>query len=110
MKMEIGQMKVTLRIERRPDGGVRVWSDDVPELVLSGADVRGVLMDVIPAVETILGAQMGCDIKASWLLPYRQMAHPPTAGSHSVEADKAPFDVIAAMAGRRRLELAAACG
>jgi hypothetical protein len=35
--------KLTVCFERRPDGGLRAYSDDVPGLVLSSLDVDGVL-------------------------------------------------------------------
>lgn len=40
----------TLRCERRDDGGLRVLCDEVPGLILSGADPREVLRDVAPAI------------------------------------------------------------
>ena len=45
---------VRLRIERRADGGLRAWSADLPELVLSHADADKVLADIPPAVRAIL--------------------------------------------------------
>jgi hypothetical protein len=45
--------KFTLHCERREDGGMRVWSSDVAGLVLSGADPRAVMRDVIVAVDAI---------------------------------------------------------
>lgn len=47
-------MRITLCLERREDGGLRVWSDDVPGLVLSHSDAEKVMADVIPALELIL--------------------------------------------------------
>ena len=46
--------KITLNFEPRPDGGLRVWSDDVPELVLSHRSPERVIEDIFPAVQAIL--------------------------------------------------------
>lgn len=41
---------VTIRLEMRPDGGLRVSSDDVPGLVLSHSHPALVMGDVLPAL------------------------------------------------------------
>lgn len=51
--------KVTVAMERREDGGLRVWSDDLPELVLSHPDADRVMADVPEAVRAILAARLG---------------------------------------------------
>lgn len=61
--------KVTLKMQRRPDGGLRVWSDEVPGLVLSHKDPAKVLSDVVPALEVILEEMLGCQVKAERLSP-----------------------------------------
>ncbi len=40
----------TIKIAAREDGGLRVWSDDFPGLVLSGPDQRKVLESIGPAL------------------------------------------------------------
>jgi hypothetical protein len=45
--------KFTLQCERREDGGLRIWSDDVPGLILSGLKPRDVMRDVIPAIDAL---------------------------------------------------------
>jgi hypothetical protein len=45
--------KLTVLYEWRADGGLRMWSDDVPGLVLSGADPLKVIADVAPAFEVM---------------------------------------------------------
>jgi hypothetical protein len=52
---EVAAATVTVRFERRDDGGLRAWSDDVPGLVLSNRDPHRVLDDVIPALRVLLG-------------------------------------------------------
>ncbi len=44
-----------LTLEPREDGGLRVWSDDIPGLRLSHNDPALVMADVWPAIKTILG-------------------------------------------------------
>lgn len=109
---DAGQFKVTISIERRPDGGVRVYSDDMPELVLSGRDVASVLRDIVPAVETILGARMGCEVRASWLWPYREASK--AASPRQVVSTPPRVELPSALGAlfrqARHLELAAACG
>lgn len=46
--------KVLVQFERRPDGGLRASSEDVPGFVLSHANADSVLSDVKPALEGIL--------------------------------------------------------
>lgn len=45
---------IGISFETREDGGLRVWSDDLPGLVLSGSDPAKVLADITPAAERIL--------------------------------------------------------
>jgi hypothetical protein len=47
-------VKITVNLQRRGDGGLYVWSDDVPGFVLSHSDPQAVLADVKPALEGIL--------------------------------------------------------
>ena len=61
-------IKIVIHLQRRPDGGLRVWSDDVPGLVLSHADADRVMADIIPAVETIMAEVLGCAVRASELV------------------------------------------
>jgi hypothetical protein len=51
--------KIVVFFERRQDGGLRAWSDEVPGFVLSHLDVDAVLADIQPALEGILSAQLG---------------------------------------------------
>jgi hypothetical protein len=46
--------KVIVSLERRSDGGLRAFSDDVPGFVLSHSDPRLVVADIKPALERIL--------------------------------------------------------
>jgi hypothetical protein len=45
--------KFTVTLERRFDGGLRVYSDDLPGFILSGPDPQKVMADVIPAIQVL---------------------------------------------------------
>lgn len=47
-------MKIQITIESREDGGLRVYSDDLPGLILSGAQSEKVIEDISPALLVIL--------------------------------------------------------
>lgn len=47
-------MTITVFLESRPDGGIRVWSDDLPGLILSGRDRTKVIADIEPAAIALL--------------------------------------------------------
>lgn len=64
--------KITVTFESRPDGGLRVWSEDVPGLVLSHPDINGVLADVPQAIKTILSHHLGGEIEVSPLENLRE--------------------------------------
>jgi hypothetical protein len=53
---------ISVVFETRPDGGLRVYSDDVPGFMLSHRDIDAVYKDVRPALETIVGAMMNCRV------------------------------------------------
>jgi hypothetical protein len=64
--------KITVRFEPRPDGGLRVYSEDVPGLVLSSLDIDGVLEDVPAALSTILSERLKADIEVEPLPGIRE--------------------------------------
>jgi hypothetical protein len=46
--------KITIHLEPRSDGGLRVYSDDIPGLVLSHSDAAAVLDDIAPVLKKLL--------------------------------------------------------
>jgi hypothetical protein len=50
-------LKIEVFFDFRDDGGLRAWSPNVPDLVLSHADPRKVIDDVPLALEVILSAK-----------------------------------------------------
>src|SRR4051812_12662076 len=83
--------KVVVSFERRPDGGLRAWSDDVPGFVLSHIDIDRLLSDIKPALETILSARLHTAIIAEPLAGIRSqlenegLVDPPTIALTSRE-------------------------
>ena len=63
--------KVGVCIEPRDDGGLRVWSEDLPELVLSHADADKVITDLPRALEVILSARLGLVVRVQELTALR---------------------------------------
>lgn len=61
-------IKITVRFEERPEGGLRAWSDDVPGFVLSHSSADAVLGDVEPALETILSSMYGAQVMVAPLV------------------------------------------
>ncbi len=59
--------KVKVCIEPRDDGGLRVWSDDLPELVLSHSDADAVIADLPRAMEAILAERLGAPVRVEAL-------------------------------------------
>ena len=45
---------ITVSLLDREDGGVRVQSDDLPGLILSGSDKEQVVKSIIPAISALL--------------------------------------------------------
>ncbi len=44
---------VTIKLEPRPDGGLRVSSEDEPGLILSGDDPAKIMAAVLPALAAL---------------------------------------------------------
>ena len=80
--------KITVMIEPRPEGGLRVWSDDVPELVLSHPDSQAVLADLPVALSVILSNRLGSPVELSELVPLNpeRLAGQRTAASREFAA------------------------
>jgi hypothetical protein len=57
-KPELGKLGISVVFETRPDGGLRVYSNDVPGFMLSHHDAEAVYKDVKPALETIISSMM----------------------------------------------------
>ena len=55
--------KISVCFERREDGGLRAYSNDVPGLVLSSLDVNGVIADVPVALGFILSRRLNAPIE-----------------------------------------------
>lgn len=71
--MKNRSFKVTVCFEPREDGGLRVWSEDVPGLVLSHTNIDGVLEDVTEALKLILSHQFETEIDVKPLPDMREI-------------------------------------
>ena len=76
--------KIVVSFERRDDGGLRAYSDDVPGFVLSHRDPFAVIKDVAPVLERILSAMWGVAVKAE---PLQHVGEP-------VEDEEMPESVM----------------
>lgn len=65
-------IKVTVTFERREDGGLRVWSADLPGLVLSHRDIDAVLADVVEAIGMIVSERIGAPVEVQPLRNIRE--------------------------------------
>jgi hypothetical protein len=70
--MNTHSFKLTVCFEKRPDGGLRAWSDDVPGLVLSHIDADSVLEDVPQALKLILSHQWNTETDVQLLGDIRE--------------------------------------
>jgi hypothetical protein len=59
---EATAIRVTVTIERREDGGLYVYSDDLPGFVLSHLDAHAVLADIEPALSVFLSHKFGGEV------------------------------------------------
>jgi hypothetical protein len=81
--------KIVVIFERRHDGGLRAYSDDVPGFLLSHKNHDAVLDDVIPALEGILSALCGTPLVVHRLPRLREDEAPlvPVDLHHSVQRE-----------------------
>lgn len=63
--------RIVVLFERREDGGLRAWCEQVPGFVLSHRNADAVLSDIQPALEGILSAQLGMQIITTPLSDFR---------------------------------------
>lgn len=63
--------RLVVLFERREDGGLRAWCNEVPGFVLSHRNADAVLSDIQPALEGILSAQLGMQIITTPLSDFR---------------------------------------
>jgi hypothetical protein len=58
-----GPFILCVKFESREDGGLRAYCDEVPGFILSHSNASAVEADVVPALEGILSAMYGCEMK-----------------------------------------------
>jgi len=64
-------VRVTVTIERRDDGGLYVYSEDVPGFVLSHLDAHSVLADIEPALSVFLSDKLDRTVVAKQVTDLR---------------------------------------
>lgn len=62
-----GSARIVVVFEKRADGGLRVYSDDVPGFVLSHPNVEAVQADVVPALEGIISEMIGQPVSVEFV-------------------------------------------
>jgi hypothetical protein len=72
-------IKVTVHFERREDGGLTVWSDDLPGLTLSHRDPALVLEDVPSAIAGLVTDMLGERVRVEPLVGLHEALHPEAA-------------------------------
>lgn len=72
-------LKVTVHFDRRDDGGLSIWSEDLPGLHLSHSDPSRVILDVKPALEGLLTDMLGERIGVEPLIGIREALGEPAA-------------------------------
>lgn len=67
---------LVVRFQPREDGGLTATCDQVPNFYLSNTDADAVRDDVIPALEVILSAMYGMQMRVRWLpAPDESLGH-----------------------------------
>jgi hypothetical protein len=54
---------VCVSLEDREDGGLRVFSDELPGLILSGQDKMALMKKIAPAITALFKAAKGWDVR-----------------------------------------------
>jgi hypothetical protein len=68
----IQSTSITVTFERRDDGGLRVYSDEVPGFLLNHPNADAVIADVAPALEVILSAMWKTNVT---VVPPKHIEH-----------------------------------
>src|SRR5271165_4072142 len=69
---EAPAIRVTVTIERREDGGLYVYSDDLPGFVLSHLDAHAILADIEPALSVFLSHRFGVEVTVRPIVGLRE--------------------------------------
>jgi hypothetical protein len=65
-------VRVTVTLEKRQDGGLYVYSDDLPGFVLSHRNARAVLSDIEPALSIFLSKKLDRTLAVKPLVGLRE--------------------------------------
>jgi hypothetical protein len=64
-------VKITVTIEKREDGGLYVYSEDLPGFVLSHKNARSVFSDIEPALSVFLSQKLDRPLAVKPLVGFR---------------------------------------
>jgi len=84
---------VCVSLEDREDGGLRVFSDELPGLILSGHDKKAVLEKIAPAIAALLKAAKGWDVCVRAAKPLSEILdgkNPQTLDMHVHKSETGP--------------------
>lgn len=63
--------EIVVKFQKRDDGGLRVWSEDVPLFALSGDDPKAVAANIIPVLEVMVAQMLSAStVKIEMLEPF----------------------------------------
>jgi len=85
--MDRGEVTTVLvTLEDRTDGGLRVWSENLPGLILSGRDRARVVAAIAPAIKTLFeAARKGARVSVRPERPLHEVL--PQQGARTVKVD-----------------------
>jgi hypothetical protein len=81
-------LKVTVHFDQRDDGGLSIWSEDLPGLHLSHSDPSRVIHDVKPVLEGLLTDMLGERVSVEPLVGIRE-----ALGKREVEEPQASIGI-----------------
>jgi hypothetical protein len=73
-KYPLAPFKLEVKLEERPDGGLRARCEKVPGFLLSHKNPQKVLEDIEPALETILSEMFGVRMRVARLRELEEVA------------------------------------
>jgi hypothetical protein len=89
---------VTVTIEDRDDNGLRVWSDDLPGLILSGNDRQKICASIIPAIRALFEHKGLQDVAVHSARPVHEILKQPSPRNMALHVQHEQFVIEVAQA------------
>jgi hypothetical protein len=67
--------RLTVFLEKREDGGLRVFSDDLPGLILSGREPERIASAIVPVIQRLFEARGYANVSVHPLRPVSELLH-----------------------------------